>query len=89
MPDIPNDETPAQPLFIGAADIAAMLGMSPSWVRGQRYKRRHGLPHILTVDAVMICSSPRYRREEILTWIDSLTSANDNCAEDSQGNDHA
>jgi hypothetical protein len=67
--------------LIGAAEVAAMISLSPSWVRGQRYKRRHGLPHILTVDAVMIGSAPRYRRAEIVTWINSLTSANENCAD--------
>ncbi|MBT6361707.1 MAG: hypothetical protein HOJ67_05875 [Rhodospirillaceae bacterium] len=58
--------------------IAHDTSMSKSWVRQERHKRRHGLPHILTIDPVMIGSSPRYRRSDYLEWIESLVAANDN-----------
>ena len=51
------------------ADLAALLKMSRSWVRKQRMLRRAGLPHVLTVDPVMIGKCPRYRRAEIETWL--------------------
>jgi predicted DNA-binding transcriptional regulator AlpA len=61
-------------VLINDADIAGMLGMSRSWVRKQRFNRRHGLPHALTVDPVMIGSAPRYRRAEVIRWVASLES---------------
>ena len=59
-------------VLINDADIAGMLGMSRSWVRKQRFNRRRGLPHTLTIDPVMIGSAPRYRRSEVMDWVASL-----------------
>jgi len=49
-----------------------MLGMSRSWVRKERFNRRRGLPHTLTIDPVMIGSTPRYRQSEVMDWVESL-----------------
>jgi len=61
-------------VLINDADIAGMLGLSRSWVRKQRFDRRHGRPHALTIDPVMIGSAPRYRRSEVIRWVTSLES---------------
>lgn len=53
-------------------DVARCLSLSPSWVRGQRHKRRHGQPHILTVDARYIGSCPRYVRAEIDAFVQTI-----------------
>ncbi len=59
-------------VLISDADIADMLGMSRSWVRKERLNRRRALSHTLTIDPVMIGSAPRYRRSEVMDWIESL-----------------
>ncbi len=59
-------------VLISDADIADMLGMSRSWVRKERFNRRRGLPHTLTIDPVMIGSTPRYRQSEVMDWVASL-----------------
>lgn len=59
-------------VFLTDKDVARCLNLSPSWVRGQRYKRRHGLPHILDVDARYIGSCARYLRSEIDAFVTSL-----------------
>ena len=59
-------------VLISDADIAGMLGMSRSWVRKERLNRRCGLPHTLTIDPVMIGSTPRYRQSEVMDWVASL-----------------
>lgn len=53
------------PYFLTDKDVARYLNLSPAWVRGQRYKRRHGLPHVLEVDARYIGTCPRYLKSEI------------------------
>jgi hypothetical protein len=58
--------------FLTDKDIARYLNLSPSWVRGQRYKRQHGLPHILDVDARYIGACPRYVKSEIDAFIDAI-----------------
>jgi len=57
--------------------IAKAASMSPSWVRVQRHLRKRGKPHTLTIDPVMIGSSPRYRTKDVEAWIASLEVAND------------
>jgi len=49
--------------------VAYSLCMSPSWVRGERYKRRHSLPHQLDIDPVLIGSKPLYVADEIRAFI--------------------
>ena len=55
------------------ADLALLIRMSRSWIRKERMRRRAGLPHHLTVDAVMIGSSPRYRVSDIEAWLEAQT----------------
>ena len=59
--------------LVNDRQIADMLCMSVSWVRGQRFKRRHGEQHTLTLDPVMIASVPRYRRSEVIALVNRLT----------------
>jgi len=59
-------------VFLTDKDVARCLNLSPSWVRGQRYKRRHGLPHILDVDVRYIGSCARYLRSEIDAFVAGL-----------------
>ena len=51
--------------LVNDAIIADLLSMSRSWVRKERFNRRHGLPHSFTVDPVMVGSVPRYRIEDV------------------------
>ena len=64
--------------LIGDAEIAGLLSISRGWVRKQRYNRRHGLPHVFDIDALMVGSLPRYRLKDVLAWIASREPANDN-----------
>jgi hypothetical protein len=54
--------------FLRDKEIAIDLGMSVSWVRVQRHRRRTGKEHALSIDPVFIGSSPRYRREDYEAW---------------------
>ena len=56
-------------------DITKLIALSKSWVRKQRWLRRHGLPHEFTVDPVMIGSTPRYRLDEVLAWIEAQSAS--------------
>lgn len=69
-----NKETPMAiiPLFYCDKDIAQILSLSTSWVRGQRHKRRNGIPHILSVDPRYIGSCPRYLKSEIDAFIATI-----------------
>ena len=53
--------------------IADLLAVSSSWVRKERFNRRHGLAHSLSIDPIMIGSVPRYRESEFRSWCDSLS----------------
>jgi hypothetical protein len=61
-----------EPAFYNDKDIARLLNLSPSWVRGQRHKRTHGLPHILDLDPRYIGSCPRYVAREVDAFIEAL-----------------
>jgi len=63
--------------LVDDAFIALSLSMSVGWVRNQRWRRRHKQDHILTIDPVMVGTSPRYRIEDVSAWIASLEVAND------------
>jgi hypothetical protein len=54
--------------FINDAGIADLLGMSRSWVRKERFNRRHGLSHFFDVDPIYIGSAPRYRVKDVIHW---------------------
>lgn len=62
-----------EPAFLNDKEIARILGLSPSWVRGQRYKRLHGLPHILDLQPRYIGSCPRYVRDEVHAFVSALS----------------
>lgn len=62
------------PVFYTDKDIAQLLNLSPQWVRGQRHKRLHGEPHILTLDPRYIGTSPRYLASEVDAFIASIAS---------------
>ena len=53
-------------------DIASELCLSCSWVRKQRWLRRHDEEHVFTVDPVMIGSVPRYRTDDFQAWMEAL-----------------
>lgn len=61
------------PKFYSDKDVARILSMSPAWVRGQRHKRRHGLPHIFDLDPRYIGSCPRYVAREVEAFIEAIT----------------
>lgn len=64
-----------EPQFYTDKDIARLLCLSPSWVRVQRHKRKHGLEHVLSVDPIHIGSSPRYIKTQVDALIASLMGA--------------
>lgn len=55
--------------FVTDAYLAHHLGMAVATIRAQRFKRRHGQEHWLTIDAVTIGNRPRYRRSEAIAWL--------------------
>jgi hypothetical protein len=61
-----------EPAFFTDKDVARKLNLSPSWVRGERHKRKNGLPHFLTVDPRYIGSCPRYVRTEIDAFVEAI-----------------
>ena len=61
--------------YINDKRLAERLDLSTSWVRKQRWLRRHGQDHVLNLDPIMIGGSPRYRTAEIEAWLDSLGGA--------------
>lgn len=62
--------------FLRDKEIAIDLGMSVSWVRVQRHRRRTGKEHVLSIDPIFIGSSPRYRLEDYEAWKLTLGSKN-------------
>ena len=56
--------------LVNDLDIAGLLSISRSWVRKERFSRRHGKPHVFDVDPVLIGTSPRYRMVDVLAWIE-------------------
>jgi hypothetical protein len=59
-------------MFLNDKEVARLIGLSPSWVRGQRYKRSHGLPHILDLQPRYIGCCPRYVRGEVDAFLAAL-----------------
>lgn len=62
--------TESERVLIGDGDIARFLSISKSWVRKERFSRRHGLKHTLTLDPVMIGRCPRYRLADVQAWLE-------------------
>ena len=61
--------------FLNDADVAAELCLSRSWVRKQRWLRKHDMDHVFELDPVMIGSVPRYRKDDFQTWMEGLQAA--------------
>ena len=62
----------AIPEFYTDKDIARILRMSPAWVRGQRYKRRHGLPCTFDLEPRYIGTCARYVRDDAEAFVTSI-----------------
>ena len=58
--------------FYSDKDVARRLNMSPSWVRGQRHKRKHGQSHLLDLEPRYIGTCARYVRAEVEAFVSSL-----------------
>ena len=58
--------------LLGDKEIAEKVKLTTSWVRKQRLMRRQGKKHSFTVDPVMVGNVPRYRQEEVQSWIEML-----------------
>ena len=58
--------------FYTDKELARKLSLSPSWVRGQRYKRAHGQPHILNLEPRYIGTCPRYVSAEVDRFVASI-----------------
>ena len=72
--------------LVGDREIAERLSMSPSTVRQQRRRRKHGMSHFLTIDSVKVGEkSVRYWAKEVDAFFASLKAANDNDAADEGG----
>ena len=69
MPDHPQS-------LLDDRAVAQHLSVSRSWVRQQRYRRRHGMPHTFDVEPIYIGDLPRYTREAFFKWLKEQT-AND------------
>ena len=52
-------------LLLKDKEVANIFSMSHSWVRKQRHLRRKQQSHFLTIDPVMVGSSPRYRKDDV------------------------
>ena len=57
------------PSLLNDKMLSQQLCISQSWVRKQRWLRRKGEPHVLMIDPVMIGTSPRYRHEDVISWL--------------------
>ena len=68
----PTTEVVSTYRLIGDGEVAKLLSMSRSWVRKQRHLKRRELPHVFNIDPVMIGSSPRYRLDDVIAWIEAL-----------------
>ncbi len=68
---LPKEVQSPDPLttFVDDHWLAQRIGMKVATIRSQRFKRRHGLPHWLDLDPVMIGSKPRYRLSTALNWL--------------------
>ena len=71
--------------LVGDSEIAKLLSVSRSFVRKQRFNRRHGHPHVFDVDPIFIGSVPRYRLQDVWGWIERRTPANNNELRASEG----
>lgn len=68
-----NQNETAEEGYLSDNNLATKLSVSPSWVRKQRHLRNKGEDHSLTIDAIYVGSSPRYKASEVNQWLDNLT----------------
>jgi hypothetical protein len=61
--------------LIADSFISETLGVSPEWVRKQRFLRRRGQSHLLSIDPVMIGKCPRYKISEFEVWLEEQSKA--------------
>lgn len=61
-----------KPDLLNDKDIAQRLGFSRSWVRQERFRRRRGQHHALSIDPIFVGTKPRYRTEEFDAWVAQL-----------------
>jgi hypothetical protein len=55
--------------------VAALLAVSASWVRVQRFNRRQGIQHVFDVDPIQLGTSPRYARSDVEAFMQRLKDA--------------
>lgn len=67
--------------FYNDRQIADLLGVSTSWVRLQRFNRRHGRPHTFDLDPVQVGYSPRYLRQEFDAFLTRLINHRDRASD--------
>lgn len=60
------------PDFLNDRAIAHRMGFSPGWVRLERFRRRHGQPHTLQIDPIIVGTKPRYLAEDVDALIEGL-----------------
>lgn len=58
------------PALLNDRALSQLLCISQSWVRKQRWLRRKGESHVLTIEPIMIGSTPRYRHEDVMCWLE-------------------
>lgn len=66
---MPTD-TQLERLLLRDKDVARLLSFSPSWVRTQRFRRKHGLPHTLDIGPIYVGTAPCYRPTDIEAWLE-------------------
>ena len=62
-----------EPILLNDRDVAHMFSMSESWVRNQRFRQAHGLEYEFDVMPIHINTAVRYRRDDVLAWIERRT----------------
>ena len=63
--------------FLSDRDIAEYLSLTSSWVRKQRWLRRQNESHVLSIDPILIGSTPRYRISDFVEWLGNLENGGD------------
>ena len=65
-----NFDKAEQAGLVNDGEIARLVCMSKSWVRKERFNRRRGLKHSLSLDPTMIGRCPRYRLTDVQAWLE-------------------
>lgn len=59
-------------MFYSDQEVANLIGMSASTIRGQRHKRKHSLDHWFQIDPIYIGKMPKYKRSEVEELIEGF-----------------